>query len=44
MPFKNLEDVLKIDPRFIGICAVRDGMPVQMELADSCALPNSSRT
>lgn len=34
MPFKNLEDVLKIDPRFVGICAVRDGMPVQMELAD----------
>ncbi len=34
MPFKNLEDVLKIDPRFVGICAMRDGIPVQMELAD----------
>ena len=34
MPFKNLEDVLKIDPRFVGICTMRDGLPVQMELAD----------
>lgn len=34
VPFKNLEEVLKIDPRFVGICAVRDGMLVQMELAD----------
>lgn len=34
MPFKDLEEVLKIDPRFTGICAKRNGVPVQMELAD----------
>ena len=34
MPFKKLEDVLKIDPRFVGICTMRDGMPAQTEVAE----------
>ena len=34
MPFKKLEDVLKIDPRFVGICTMRDGMPAQTEFAE----------
>jgi len=34
VPFKNLEDLLKFDPRFVGICVVRDCIPVQTELAD----------
>ena len=34
MAFRNLEDILIVDPRFLGICTQRDGAVCQMELAD----------
>jgi hypothetical protein len=34
VPFKSGEDILKVDPRFVGLAAVRDGVVRQMDLTD----------